>query len=137
MGDTVNLAARLEAAGKDYGVNILVSDAVYEKIKGRIFTRRLDVVRVKGKTQPVTLYEVICKKGKEKPNQVEFVKLYEQGLDAYLKKTWASATTAFKEAQKVLKAEDKSSQILIERCKAYKADPPPANWDGVYTRTTK
>lgn len=137
MGDTVNLAARLEAAGKDYGVAILASDAVYEKIKDRIFTRRLDVVRVKGKNQPVTLYEVIAEKGKETTQYAEFVKRYEQGLAAYLQKSWDAAISFFKEAQQILKAADISSGLLIERCQFYKQNPPPANWDGVYTRTTK
>lgn len=137
MGDTVNLAARLEAAGKDYGVATLASDAVYEKIKDRIFTRRLDVVRVKGKSQPVTLYEIIAEKGKETTQLAEFVKRYEQGLAAYLQKSWDAAISFFKEAQQILKATDTSSGLLIERCQFYKQNPPPANWDGVYTRTTK
>lgn len=137
MGDTVNLAARLEAAGKDYGVSILASDAVYEHIKDRIFTRRLDVVRVKGKSQPVTLYQIICPKGKENNRHAEFVGRYEQGLAAYMQKSWDSAIGFFKEAQQALNGADKSSRLLIERCLTYKADPPPADWDGVFTRTTK
>jgi adenylate cyclase len=137
MGDTVNLAARLEAAGKDYGVSILASDAVYDQIKDRIFTRRLDVVRVKGKHVPVTLYQIICPKGKENNRHAEFVGRYEQGLAAYMQKSWDSAIGFFKEAQQALNGADKSSRLLIERCLTYKADPPPADWDGVFTRTTK
>lgn len=137
MGDTVNLAARLEAAGKDYGVSILASDAIYEQIKGRIFTRRIDVVRVKGKTQPVTLYQIICPKGKEKDHHADFVDRYEKGLDAYLQRSWDAAIGYFNEAQQILNASDKSSKLLIERCRTYKTTPPPPNWDGVFTRETK
>lgn len=137
MGDTVNLAARLEAAGKDYGVAILATDTVYEKVKDRIFTRRLDVVRVKGKTKPVTLYQVLCAKGQQSAQMADFVKRYEQGLEAYLQKSWDSAIGFFKEAQVILNVADKSSEQLIQRCASYKSNPPPADWDGVYTRTTK
>lgn len=137
MGDTVNLAARLEAAGKDYGVSIMATDAVYAQIKDRIFTRRLDVVRVKGKTTPVTLYQIICPKGQEPALIADFAKRYEQGLDAYLQRSWDSAIGFFKEAQRLRNAADKSSEQLIQRCEAYKASPPPPDWDGVYTRTTK
>ncbi len=137
MGDTVNLAARLEAAGKDYGVAILATDAVYDQVKDRIFTRRLDVVRVKGKTKPVTLYQILCPKGQQSAQIAEFVKRYEQGLAAYLQKSWDSAIGFFKEAQVIMNVADKSSEQLIQRCEAYKSNPPPADWDGVYTRTTK
>jgi adenylate cyclase len=137
MGDTVNLAARLEAAGKDYGVSILASDAVYDQIKDRIFTRRLDVVRVKGKHQPVTLYQVICPKGKENDRHADFVHRYEKGIAAYLEQAWDKAIGLFNEAQRVLNSSDKSSKLLIERCLSYKTVPPPADWDGVFTRTSK
>jgi adenylate cyclase len=59
MGDTVNLAARLEAAGKDYGVNILISEMIKDNIQNEFFIRELDLVRVKGKNEPVKLYELI------------------------------------------------------------------------------
>lgn len=137
MGDTVNLAARLEAAGKDYGVSILASDAVYDQVKGRIFARRLDVVRVKGKTQPVTLYQIICPKGKERTQHAEFVDRYEKGLDAYLNRSWDAAIGYLHEAQKILGSGDKSSKLLTDRCRSYKIAPPPADWDGVFTRETK
>lgn len=137
MGDTVNLAARLEAAAKDYGVTILATDAVFEQVKSRIFTRRLDVVRVKGKNKPVTLYQVICEKGQETAQMAEAVKRYDQGLAAYLQKSWDAAIGFFKEAQRVQNVADIACQLLIERSEAYKLNPPPANWDGVYTRTTK
>lgn len=137
MGDTVNLAARLEAAAKDYGVAILASDTVYEQVKTRIFARRLDVVRVKGKTQPVTLYEVICRQGEETAQMADAVQRYEQGLSAYLQRSWDAAIGFFSEAQRVQNVADASCQLLVERCKNYKLNPPPADWDGVYTRGKK
>jgi adenylate cyclase len=137
MGDTVNLAARLEAAGKDYGVNILVTDSVEKEIHGKVFVRKLDVVRVKGKSEPVTLYEVICKNGEESKAIQISTEYYEKGLDAYLQKNWSEATNWFLKSLDERKTPDKSSDILISRCEEYSRTPPPENWDGVYTRTNK
>jgi adenylate cyclase len=137
MGDTVNLAARLEAAAKDYGVTILATDAVFAQVKERIFCRRLDVVRVKGKNKPVTLYQILCKTGEETKQMAEAVSRYEQGLAAYLQKSWDAAISFFQEAQRVQNVADKACELLIGRCESYKLNPPPPDWDGVYTRTTK
>jgi adenylate cyclase len=137
MGDTVNLAARLEAAGKDYGVNILVTDSVEKQIHGRIFTRKLDVVRVKGKSEPVTLFEVIAKKGEESESIRIATEYYEKGLDEYLKRNWKEAIGLFQKSLKEREGKDKSTLILISRCETYAKEPPPSDWDGVFTRTNK
>lgn len=137
MGDTVNLAARLEAAGKDYGVDILVSDSVYEKVHDRIYTRKLDVVRVKGKTEPVVLYELLTRKGEETTAMHKANQVYEEGFQLYLERKWDLAISAFHEYAKLKSTEDKSSKLLIDRCETYKKTPPPSDWDGVFTRTTK
>lgn len=137
MGDTVNLAARLEAAAKDYGVSILVSESVFEKIKDRIFCRKLDLVRVKGKQLPVALYEVRCILGKETSEEKEFVKLYEQGLNYYFQREWDLAVESFRKAEQVFHKKEAASELLIERSLYYQENPPPDNWDGVYTRTKK
>ncbi|TGK08936.1 adenylate/guanylate cyclase domain-containing protein [Leptospira fletcheri] len=138
MGDTVNLAARLEAAGKDYGVSILVSDAVYGEIKDSILTRKLDLVRVKGKTEPVVLYEAIAEKNTSIPTSIrESIALYEEGISQYLERRWDKAVRCFQESETVKKQNDKSVHLLIDRCKEYSKNPPPANWDGVYTRDHK
>lgn len=138
MGDTVNLAARLEAAGKDYGVSILVSDAVYSEIKDHIFTRKLDLVRVKGKNEPVILYEAVSElKNGSNGKKKEFVGLYEEGLSLYLERRWEAAIQKFKESEKARGTDDKAVHLLVERCTEYKKTPPPSNWDGVYTRDHK
>ncbi|TGK03986.1 adenylate/guanylate cyclase domain-containing protein [Leptospira semungkisensis] len=137
MGDTVNLAARLEAAGKDYGVSILVSDAVHTEIKDHIFTRKLDLVRVKGKNEPVILYEAISELKGTNSSRKEIVGAYEEGLALYLERKWDPAIKKFKDSEKAKGDEDKAVQLLVDRCKEYKITPPPASWDGVYTRTHK
>ncbi|MCS6983792.1 MAG: HAMP domain-containing protein [Leptospiraceae bacterium] len=137
MGDTVNLAARLEAAAKDYGVNILISEMVQKQIEHEMFTRKLDLVRVKGKNEPVTLYELVGKKNEISAPRGESAQLFEEGLSLYLKRDFKKAIQIFQKAEKVRQEKDKAAQLLIERCEIYLEKPPPDDWDGVYTRTHK
>lgn len=137
MGDTVNLAARLEAAGKDYGVSILVSETVNERISSEMFTRELDLVRVKGKNEPVKLYELIDTKSGVSSNLKECAGLYEHGLKKYLARDFKSAIVFFQDAIKAKGIKDKSSKMLIERCEYFITEQPAKDWDGVFTRTHK
>ncbi len=137
MGDTVNLAARLEAAGKDYGTNILITEMIKDHTGGTCFTRELDLVRVKGKNEPVKLYELICRKTDATPNLVDHVKLYEEGFKLYLAREWDSAIAKLSESEKAKGRKDKSARMLAERCELYKITPPDSAWDGVFTRTHK
>jgi adenylate cyclase len=137
MGDTVNLAARLEAAGKDYGVNILISENTNNKIKERFFTRELDLVRVKGKNEPVRLYELISHQGKTPQNILESTGLYHEGFQYYLSREWKKAIDKFELATKAKGKKDKSALMLIERCSYYLENQPEESWDGVFTRTHK
>lgn len=137
MGDTVNLAARLEAAGKDYGVHILISEATKLKVEDEFFTRELDAVRVKGKNEPVKIYELISFKGQTKPHILEATELYEEAFRLYLKQEWEKAIQKFHESQKVKGKKDKAVDQLVERCQFYLLNPPGSDWDGVFTRTHK
>ncbi|HMV79095.1 MAG TPA: adenylate/guanylate cyclase domain-containing protein [Leptospiraceae bacterium] len=137
MGDTVNLAARLEAAGKDYGVWNLIPSNVYDLVKDKVFARRLDYVRVKGKNEPVVLYEVISMKNETEEKMKKFVSQYEDGLQYYLNRNWKEAIEKFESAEKTKGEKDKACGILTERCQEYLNSPPPVDWDGVFTRTHK
>ncbi|PJZ86603.1 adenylate/guanylate cyclase domain-containing protein [Leptospira harrisiae] len=137
MGDTVNLAARLEAAGKDYGVNILITDPIQAAIQAEMVTRYLDLVRVKGKNEPVKIHELIGYRSMVSPNQIEAAEIYESGFKAYLEKNWDLAIQYFKDSEKAKGQTDKSCHMLIERCEEYRLDPPGNDWDGVFTRTHK
>ncbi|MGE8720000.1 adenylate/guanylate cyclase domain-containing protein [Leptospira terpstrae] len=137
MGDTVNLAARLEAAGKDYGVNILITDPIRDPIQGEMVTRYLDLVRVKGKTEPVKIHELIGYRSIVTANQIEAAEIYESGFKAYLEQNWGLAIKLFTDSEKAKGSKDKSSHMLIERCEEYKINPPGNHWDGVFTRTHK
>lgn len=135
MGDTVNLAARLEAAGKDYNVAILASEFVMDAVKDRIFARKLDFVRVKGKQKPVTIFEVKTLLGYETEDDKQFVTNYEAALFQYQSKHFAEAKISFQRLADKMK--DKASSVLAERCDYYLKNPPPDDWDGAFTRTNK
>ncbi len=137
MGDTVNLAARLEAAGKDYAVDILISENTKVAIDQEIFVRLLDAVRVKGKNEPVLIYEVIGYINDIDPNTIQAVNAYEEGFNLYRARNFDLAIDKFQECQTLLGRKDYSSQLLIARCKFYKEQTPPETWDGVFTRTHK
>ncbi|WP_000205852.1 adenylate/guanylate cyclase domain-containing protein [Leptospira interrogans] len=137
MGDMVNLAARLEAAGKDYGVSILVSESVQREIKEEFFTRLLDVVRVKGKNESVQLYELIGRTDNVSERLEASVLEFSKGFEAYLNREWSLAQELFESSQITRGVKDKAAILLTERCEEYKRNPPEKNWDGVYTRTHK
>ncbi|MCC5814216.1 MAG: HAMP domain-containing protein [Leptospira sp.] len=152
MGDTVNLAARLEAAGKDYGVNILISETTYKKVKGEMFTRFVDLVRVKGKNEPVKIYELIDTESDVDEAIREATNYYEKGFQLYLDRNFKKAiaeleksvVARFKLPKTIQKSKlqdaitkEKAVNMLIERCNDYIESPPAKDWDGVFTRTHK
>ncbi len=137
MGDTVNLAARLEAAGKDYGVNILVSETFHNLVKSELFTKKLDLVRVKGKNEPVYLYELVDTNVNVSRERIENAKVFEEGFQLYLGRNFSKAIERFREAIRIRGGKEKASSLLIERCEYFLQTPPPDDWDGVFTRTTK
>ncbi len=137
MGDTVNLAARLEAAGKDYGVNILISEMIKDNIQNEFFIRELDLVRVKGKNEPVKLYELISTLSDIPGNLKESTEIYQDAFKNYLNRDFSNAIKLLNESIKARGKKDKSANMIIERCETYIINPPSENWDGVYTRTHK
>jgi adenylate cyclase len=137
MGDTVNLAARLEAAGKDYGVNILISESMNNEVANELFTRGLDLVRVKGKNEPVKLFELIGTRADITPALRESAEIYQHAFALYLKQNWDGAIESFKQSEKAKGKKDKAVELLIDRCSYYKSSPPGDTWDGVFTRKHK
>ncbi|MBW3002655.1 adenylate/guanylate cyclase domain-containing protein [Candidatus Woesearchaeota archaeon] len=128
MGDTINLGSRLEGLTKVYGVNILASESTKKAAKGFVF-RKLDLVRVKGKNKPITIYELVCRAKEE--HDADKIKAYETGLKLYLDKKWDKAIKEFE------KAKDFAAKEFIKRCKEFKKNPPPKEWDGVWVMKTK
>jgi adenylate cyclase len=136
IGDGVNLAARLESACKQYAARILISENTYKKLRGTYRSREIDKVVVKGKTEPVGVYEVLDYHTDETfPNLMGVLNQFQSGLERYRTGAWDEAIAAFQEGL-VLNPEDRISQIYIERCEHLKADPPD-DWNGVWVMTSK
>ena len=141
MGDTVNLAARLEPAAKQYGVYILVGEKVYEASNDEFAFRFLDFLSVKGKEIPAKTYELIDRKDSIDKRSIELIKTFEEGLDNYFNQKWDHAIKSF---IKSINLEDdfpgrntNPSQVFIDRCNYFKQNPPDLNWDGVWKMTSK
>ncbi len=137
IGDGVNLASRLESACKQYAARILISENTYKKLRGTYLSREVDRVVVKGKTEPVGVYEVLDYHNDETfPNVMEVLNHFKDGLSKYRKGNWDKAIAAFNEAVK-LNPNDTVAQMYIERCEHLKKDPPGDAWDGVWVMTSK
>jgi adenylate cyclase len=137
IGDGVNLAARLESACKQYAARILISENTYRKLHGTYRIREIDRVVVKGKTEPVSLYEVLDHHSEDSfPNLMETVLHFKDGLTQYRNGNWDQATAAFNDALKLHPA-DQLSKTYIERCNHMKAHPPGDDWNGVFVMTSK
>ena len=136
IGDGVNLAARLESACKQYAAKILLSEFTYRKLKGVYRIRDVDLVIVKGKTEPVGVYEVLdFYSDEEFPNVMEVLGYFKSGVKDFRQGDWRKATKSFSEAFKI-HPEDKLSRIYIERCE-HLMNNPPKNWDGVWVMSSK
>jgi adenylate cyclase len=136
IGDGVNLASRLESACKQYSARILISEHTYGRLKGVYRTREVDHVIVKGKTEPVGIYEVLDYHSKETfPNLMDAVNCFRDGFEKYRRGDWDQAVTAFGEALKA-NPDDELSRTYVERCEQLLASPPEA-WDGVWAMTSK
>jgi adenylate cyclase len=135
MGDAVNLGSRLEGANKNYRTNILISEFTYERVKDEFVCMEVDSVRVKGKTLPVRIYQLLAHK--EVPEVVgQAISYFHEGLQLYKQQKWDEAIKTFELARDLYK-ELYVAQIYIERCLDLKISPPPPEWDCCYTMTTK
>ena len=136
MGDAVNLASRLEGANKQYGTYLMISESTYEEVKDLVEVRELDLLRVKGKNEPIRVYELMAAAGALSPEKDRVRSAYHEGLARYRDMDFAAAQQAFDRAIK-LDPEDGPSLTYRARCQAYRDQPPPPNWDRVFTMTTK
>jgi len=137
IGDGVNLAARLESACKHYHARILISENTYRKLRGTYWSREVDRVVVKGKSEPVGVYEILDYHTEDTfPNLMEAVNNFKNGLIQYRTGKWEKAINAFREAQ-AINPGDSLPGIYIDRCEHLKKNPPIQPWDGVWVMTSK
>jgi adenylate cyclase len=135
MGDAVNLASRLEGITKQYGVGVMVGENTKNAVPGMIY-RELDHVRVKGKLEPVAIYEPLGRAGDVDKAVLEALDLYHQALALYRRQDWTQARLNF---EKLLSdhPEFKLYQVYAERSEYFLNNPPGDNWDGVFVFETK
>ena len=136
MGDGVNLASRLEGANKEYGTAMMVSDATYQRVKHVIAGRFLDFLAVKGKKEPVKVFELVSEIGKEPHGWNELAAMYDHAIQLHLDRQWDEAIATFEQLL-TRWPDDGPSKTYITRCNEYKLNPPPEGWDGRYILTHK
>jgi adenylate cyclase len=137
IGDSVNLASRLEGANREYRTGIMVADRTYELVKEEILGRELDRIGVKGRREPVRVYELLGMKKDETTEELgRFLAHYAEGMAEYFSRRWPQACSAF-EAALALRPDDYPTQLHIDRIHTYQNHPPPDNWDGVFVMKTK
>jgi adenylate cyclase len=136
MGDTVNVASRLESVNKQYGTHILMSEATYELVKDEFETREIDNIIVVGKSEPVRIFELLATSGKIEKPVLELRDCFEKGLSAYRARNWDEAQKGF-EACLALNSSDGPSKVFVERVKLLRDNPPPEDWNGVWQMTKK
>jgi adenylate cyclase len=141
LGDAVNLSSRLEGLNKEYGTHIIANESTYAAAKDAgFFFRELDLIRVKGKLQPVTIYELLAQRSDLQDGTLaEFqqrVHAFNEARKLYRQRRWKAAHSAF---QSILDrwSDDGPSILYLRRCQEYLAEEPQADWDGVFTMTHK
>ena len=136
MGDSVNLASRLEGTTKEYGVRIIINETTNEDVRGKFITREIDRVKVKGKNLPVAIFELLGEVKTATSGSLSYLNDFKKGYEFYLVKDFNNAITEFEKAL-AQKEDDPVSKMYVKRCKEFLEDPPPSEWDGVYVMKTK
>lgn len=141
MGDTVNLASRLEGVNKAYASWIMCSDTTWNLAnasshQGEITARRLDQVRVVGRSTPVQLYNIIGFTNELNNNQKQQIEIFETAMDKYLQRDFANAGKLFMQCNSIGEG-DPTALVFAERCKNFIENGIPEDWDGVINMTSK
>ncbi len=129
IGDNVNVGARLEGTNKKYGTSILMSESTYLEVKNDVVAREIDMVKVKGKTKPLRIYELMAV-GDAPPDLRELAGRFEEALQLYRQRRWSDALQLF---YKLLKQypDDGPSTLYVQRCLDLMENPPGLEWTAV------
>jgi adenylate cyclase len=136
VGDTVNLASRLEGTNKNYKTGILISDKTYAGTTEKILTRPVDKVAVKGKANAILIHEVLAKKENETAELRRMIELSTLGFEHYLGQRFQQAMDCYEQILG-FKKDDQLASFYINRCMEFLAFPPPSDWDGAYISHSK
>jgi adenylate cyclase len=135
LGDAVNLASRLEGANKQYGTRIIIGPETWAQVEGRVVARPIDLVRVKGKQEPVRIHELLGM-APASAADAAFLEAFGWGQGAWQAQRWDEAITHFREADR-LRGGDECSRMYLARCERMKREPPGPDWDGAFTMESK
>jgi hypothetical protein len=136
MGETVNLASRLEGANKIYGGRILTTEATVAAAHEAIEVREIDRVVLVGQSRAQAIYEIIGRRGALTPNQIELRARYAAGLAAYRNRRWEEAREAFTAALAAV-PDDGPTLAMLKRIDTFVEAPPADNWDGAWSLDQK
>ncbi|MEA5476025.1 adenylate/guanylate cyclase domain-containing protein [Pseudanabaena galeata UHCC 0370] len=137
IGDGVNLGSRLEGASKQYGTDAIISETTYNLCSDRLWVRELDRIQVKGKNQPVSVYELIGLKS-DPLNEIQsrIIEHYHAAREHYLTRKFSKAVAEFAEVLELDK-NNKAANMHITRCQHFLLNAPEDDWDGVWRMTEK
>ncbi len=131
IGDTVNVASRLEGVNKAYGTRIIAAEDTLRLAQHAVEARELDLVIVAGKTEPIRVFELLAPAGQLKPEVAELRHVFAEGLEAYRGTKWDIAEQKFRECL-TLCPDDGPSRAFIERVATLRSHPPAGDWNGVW-----
>lgn len=137
LGDTVNLASRLEGQTKFYHVDVLVGGLTYDRTKDDFAYRKIDRIKVKGKETGVEIYCPICQIAEASPELKQELALHNQALETYFKQQWDKAENDFKQLHDTYPKNKELYKVYLERIKLMRANPPGPDWDGAFVSLEK
>jgi adenylate cyclase len=136
IGDTVNIASRLEGVNKIYGTTILLNEECYHLAETGIEAREIDLVTVFGKVEPVRIYELQGRQGSLSPTLAKLNNVFADALQLYREQKWKEAESAFRECLKIRENDGPSLEFLT-RIANFARTPPPKDWNGVWQTASK
>lgn len=137
IGDSVNLASRLEGANKQYNSKIMISEFTHNHVNGKVAVRELDLIQVKGKTEPIKVFELLGMADVQlTAEQKEALEMYQEGLKLYRSRSWEEAIAYMNQAFQLDPA-CYVAEVYAQRASLYQLNPPGDEWNGVFVMTTK
>jgi len=137
VGDTVNLASRLEGTTKFYSCPIVICAETRNELQDDYLIREVDSIRVKGKDLPIDIFEVMDFHTRDSfPHLHELLDIYQNAINAYKHRDWQQALSLFQDCHKI-RSNDGPTKIYLQRCEYFQQHPPTASWDGVWTMESK
>ena len=136
IGDTANLAARLERANRVYGTHVLLAESTARAVSSRFEIREIDTIFVKGKIETTRVYELLSAAGELSEELVRLREKYDAARRSYLAQDWDPAQATFRECLQI-RPDDGPSRVFLERVQALRRNPPDKNWNGVWQLVEK